>query len=89
MKVWRIRTADGQPIMFDESVQILPNGSHTEFNFTDESIAKKVLLMLSVDDPETKFVLIKTNVKLKDAAWVMDTKDVQDKIDEEKRTAKA
>ena len=88
MKVWKIRTASGQPIMFDEEVQILPDGRMTEFCFTDENVAKTALLLLTIDQPNTKFKILKTNLKDKDIAWAMDEQDVHDKAEEVRRQEK-
>lgn len=89
MKVWRIRTKDGRPIMFDESVQILPDGGATEFNFTIEKMAKAALLQLRINNPKDEFVLIEEELDTKDVAWTINADEIHEKALEENNTHKA
>ena len=83
-KAYVIRTTDDRIVMFDESLQKLPDGNYSEMSFVDKAEAVYVLLryqaMVSLSGDPTEFKLVEKDIDPEEIDWIMTEEDVQRKL---------
>lgn len=83
-KAYVIRTIDDRPVMFDESLQKLPDGTYNEMTFVDKAQAVYILLryqaMVSLSGDLTEFKLVEKDINPEEIDWVMTDEDIRRKL---------